>query len=67
MRAAHEKDPHVLLIEHIEPAEVYLKLGKAYRAKGNMELARQMWTRASSGAPGRERETATRLLAKYQK
>ena len=67
VRAAHEKDPSALISQRIEPAEMYLKLGKAYRAKGNIELARQMWARASSGPPGKERETATRLLAKYQK
>lgn len=67
VRAAHEKDPHALVSLRIEPAEVYLKLGKAYRAKGDIETARSMWTRASSGPPGKERETATRLLAKYGK
>lgn len=67
VRAAHEKDPHALVALRIEPADMYLKLGKAYRAKGDMATARAMWTHASSGPPGKERETATRLLAKYGK
>lgn len=65
VRAAHEKDPHALAAQRIDAAEVFLKLGKGYRAKGNIEQARAMWIRASEGPPGKDRETANRLLAKY--
>lgn len=65
VRAAHEADPHTLTPLRIDPAEVYLKIGKGYRAKGNMEGAKQMWTRAAAAPSGRERDSAMRLLAKY--
>lgn len=67
VRAAHDQDPHALAALRIEATEVYLKLGKGYRARGQIEQARAMWTRASEGPPGKDRETATRLLTKYAK
>lgn len=65
VRAAHESDPHALAALRIDPAEVFLKIGKGYRAKGNMEGAKQMWSRAAEAPSGRERESAMRLLTKY--
>jgi hypothetical protein len=65
VKAAYERDAHALAAYRIDPGEVFLKLGKGYRAKGNIEGARQMWTRAAGGPASRDRESAQRLLAKY--
>lgn len=63
--AAYERDPSVLGSRRIDATELFLKLGKGYRAKGNMDQAKQMWGKAAEGHPGKERDTALKLLAKY--
>lgn len=65
VRAAFERDPTVLTSRRVDPAEVFLKLGKGYRAKGNIDGAKQMWGKAAEAPPGKERDTALKLLAKY--
>ena len=65
LKTAHDRDPQTLSQLRIDPTEVYLKLGKGYRAKGNMDMARAMWVRAAEGPPGKDRETANRLLEKF--
>jgi tetratricopeptide (TPR) repeat protein len=63
--AAYEREPAVLSSRRIDATELFLKLGKGYRAKGNMENAKQMWGKAAEGHPGKERDAAIKLLAKY--
>lgn len=65
VRAAYERDATVLTSRRIDPAELFLKLGKGYRAKGNMDGAKHMWGKAAEAPPSKERDAALKLLAKY--
>lgn len=60
------KDPGIPGRYDLNVPQVYVKLGKCYRAKGNIADARKFWQIAVSTAPtSREGQTAARLLKKY--
>jgi hypothetical protein len=66
LKGADEADRARLASVGLDRAEVFLKLGKGYRARGDMPGAQRMWQKVvAEGPPGRERETALRLLQKY--
>jgi tetratricopeptide (TPR) repeat protein len=50
----------------LDMAEVHLKLGKAYRANGNMAQAQEMWRQVVAESPhSTEAAAANKLLQKY--
>jgi tetratricopeptide (TPR) repeat protein len=60
------KDPGLPTRYDLNVPQVYVKLGKCYRAKGNLANARKFWQIAVTTAPtSREGQTAARLLKKY--
>jgi tetratricopeptide (TPR) repeat protein len=63
---AVNSDPGAARAASLDMAEVHLKLGKAYRANGNMAQAQAMWRQVVAEAPSsREAASANKLLAKY--
>jgi hypothetical protein len=63
---AHDANPALLKSLDLEPAEVHLKLGNGYRAKGKLSEAMVLWKRAAAESPrSKEGESASRLLRKF--
>jgi tetratricopeptide (TPR) repeat protein len=59
------KDPSAAGKYDLNVPKIHLKLGKCYRARGDLESARKSWQLAvSTGGNGREARTAQRLLTK---
>lgn len=63
---ALKKDPSVKEKYSLDVPKVFVKLGKAYRARGKLPEAKRSWEAAVTADPSsREAATAKKLLAKF--
>jgi tetratricopeptide (TPR) repeat protein len=61
-----KKDPSMVKRFELNLTKLNFKLGKCYRAAGDMTTARKYWTVAAANSSHRDGQSAARLLSKYR-
>jgi hypothetical protein len=61
-----KKDPSIVKRYELNTTKLNFKLGKCYRASGDVASARKYWTLAAANTSHRDGQAAARLLSKYR-